>query len=56
VMQPGSVRETITVEASAEPTVNLTDATISQVVDQQRVVDLPLNGRDVLGLQYTMPA
>ncbi|MBV9182432.1 MAG: TonB-dependent receptor, partial [Acidobacteria bacterium] len=55
VMQPGSVSETVTVESAAEPTVNLTDATISHVVDQERVVDLPLNGRDALQLQYTMP-
>jgi Carboxypeptidase regulatory-like domain len=55
VLQPGSVTETVTVEASAEATVNLTDATISHVVDQQRVVDLPLNGRDALQLQFIMP-
>jgi hypothetical protein len=55
VLQPGSVNETVSVEAAAEPTVNLTDATISHVVDQERVVDLPLNGRDTLQLQFTMP-
>jgi hypothetical protein len=54
VLQVGSVSEVMVVEAGAT-TVNLTDATISQVVDHQRVVDLPLNGRDVLQLQYTMP-
>lgn len=54
-LQPGSVSEMVTVEATVEPTVNLTDATISHVVDQQRVVDLPLNGRDALQLQFTMP-
>jgi len=35
--------------------VNLVDATISQVIDQQRVEDLPLNGRDTLQLQFIMP-
>lgn len=45
-----------TVEVSAAPQgVNLVDATVSHVVDQQRVVDLPLNGRDPLQLQYIMP-
>ena len=55
VLQLGAVGQTITVEASAAPTVNLTDATINSVVDEQRVVDLPLNGRDALQLQFTMP-
>jgi len=45
-----------TVEVSSTPQgVNLVDATVSHVVDQQRVVDLPLNGRDPLQLQYIMP-
>ena len=54
VLEVGSVSQTITVEAAAAQ-INVTDATISHVVDQQRVVDLPLNGRDALGLQFTMP-
>ncbi|MGA7859624.1 MAG: carboxypeptidase regulatory-like domain-containing protein, partial [Terracidiphilus sp.] len=51
----GSNTEVVTVSASEGQTVDLVDATISQVVDQQRVVDLPLNGRDTLQLQYIMP-
>ena len=50
----GSVTETVEV-SSAPPAINLVDATVSHVVDQQRVVDLPLNGRDSLQLQYIMP-
>ncbi len=50
----GSVSETVEV-SSAPPAVDLVDATVSHVVDQQRVVDLPLNGRDPLALQYIMP-
>lgn len=50
----GSVSETVEVSA-APPAVNLVDATVSHVVDQERVVDLPLNGRDPLQLQYIMP-
>ncbi len=50
----GSVSETVEV-SSAPPAINLVDATVSHVVDQQRVVDLPLNGRDSLQLQYIMP-
>ena len=50
----GSVSQTVEV-SSAPPAINLVDATVSHVVDQQRVVDLPLNGRDTLQLQYIMP-
>lgn len=50
----GSVSETVEV-SSAPPAVDLVDATVSHVVDQQRVVDLPLDGRDPLQLQYIMP-
>jgi hypothetical protein len=50
----GAVGETVEVNGAAA-TINLTDATISHVVDEQRIVDLPLNGRDSLQLQYVMP-
>jgi hypothetical protein len=50
----GSVSETVEVSSTPQG-VNLVDATVSHVVDQQRVVDLPLNGRDPLQLQYIMP-
>lgn len=54
-LQVGSNSEVVQVTSSAGQNVNLVDATISQVVDSQRVVDLPLNGRDTLQLQYIMP-
>jgi len=54
-MAVGSNTEVVQVSASEGQTVDLVDATISQVVDQRRVVDLPLNGRDTLQLQYIMP-
>ena len=50
----GSVQQVVEVTGTAAE-LNLTDATISHVVDQQRIVDLPLNGRDTLQLQYIMP-
>jgi hypothetical protein len=50
----GAVGETVEVNGAAA-NINLTDATISHVVDEQRIVDLPLNGRDSLQLQYVMP-
>ncbi len=53
-LQVGAATQVVEVSA-APPTINLVDATVSHVVDQQRVVDLPLNGRDALQLQYVMP-
>ncbi len=50
----GSLSQTVEVTSAAQG-VNLVDATVSHVVDQQRVEDLPLNGRDPLQLQYIMP-
>lgn len=54
-MKVGSNTEEVQVTADNSQTVDLVDATISQVIDAQRVVDLPLNGRDTLQLQYIMP-
>ena len=44
-MKVGSVSERVEVQASAA-LVQTQQSSISQVVDQQRIVDLPLNGRD----------
>jgi hypothetical protein len=53
-MQLGEVTQTIEVVGSTAG-VDLVDATVSHVVDQRRIVDLPLNGRDTLQLQFVMP-
>ena len=50
----GSVQTVVEVNGTPPP-INLVDATVSSVVDQKRIVDLPLNGRDTLQLQYIMP-
>lgn len=50
----GTASQVIEVNA-AQQTIDLVDATVSHVVDQERIVDLPLNGRDALQLQYIMP-
>lgn len=44
-----SVVESVTV-TGAEPQVNTTTSTLSEVVDQRRVIDLPLNGRNAANL------
>jgi len=45
IMKVGALAETVEVKANAG-LVQTQQNTISQVVDQQRIVDLPLNGRD----------
>jgi Carboxypeptidase regulatory-like domain len=45
----GQAAETISVGAEA-PQVNTTSSTLSDVVEQRRVVDLPLNGRNAASL------
>src|SRR5919204_4179315 len=45
----GTISETITV-AGDSPVVDVTSATISEVVDSKRIVELPLNGRDAATL------
>jgi hypothetical protein len=53
-LQPGNVTQEVVV-TSVPVGVNLVDATVKEVVDQQRMVDLPLNGRSPLDLQLIMP-
>jgi hypothetical protein len=45
ILQVGSEQVTVNVEASA-PQVNTTTGTLSQVIGQQQVNELPLNGRN----------
>ena len=54
VMQLGDVTQEVTVTGESVG-VNLVDATVKEVVDQERMVDLPLNGRSPLDLQLIMP-
>ena len=50
----GSVQEQITVTA-AEPLVESETSSIGQVIDESRVHQLPLNGRDFIQLAYLSP-
>ena len=44
-LKPGSASESVTVTGDAEQ-INATNAEISQIVDEDTIKDLPLNGRD----------
>lgn len=50
----GQVNETVTV-TGGESTLNTTDATIGNTFDNKRVVELPLNARNVVGLLSLQP-
>ena len=50
----GSTQDVVTVEANAEQ-VDTTTATLSQVIDSDRVVELPLNGRNAADLTTLVP-
>src|SRR5262245_34264044 len=54
ILQVGAVAESIEVSA-AGVLLNTDDATIGNVVEQKRIVDLPLNGRNFANLAGLMP-
>jgi len=54
VMQPGSVTESISVVAAA-PLVSTEDGVFGDVIDNRRVVELPLNGRNFNTLALLTP-
>src|SRR6185436_6191984 len=53
-LEIGSLEETLTVTGES-PTVDVTSATLSEVVDSKRIVELPLNGRDAATLSTLVP-
>ena len=53
-LKVGSVQSEVTV-ASTATLVNTTSQTLSGLVDDRRVQDLPLNGRNVMGLAKILP-
>ncbi len=54
-LQVGAVSEQVTVEAAA-PLLQAEDATAGQVIDNRRIVEMPLNGRNWLQLATLAPA
>jgi len=54
-LQVGSVNESVIV-TGAPPLLQTEDATVGQVIDNQKIVELPLNGRSWLQLALVSPA
>lgn len=53
-LQLGTANEKVIVDA-APPQVNTTNSTLGEVVDQQRIINLPLNGRNAATLALLSP-
>src|SRR6266568_2991697 len=53
-LQIGAVTKSVTVTSEA-PLVDTTSGTVSSLVDDRRIVDLPLNGRNVMSLAQLVP-
>jgi len=54
-LQPGEVKQTVTVTASTEPQLQTENATLSGTITQQQVHDLPQYGRDPYELVRLVP-
>jgi len=54
ILEVGDVKTTVSVDAAGSQ-VETQVATIKEIVDQKRVVDLPLNGRDAAQLAFLVP-
>ncbi len=53
-LEVGSTAETVQVEATATG-VETTNATVSNTINANEIINAPLNGRDVMALAFTMP-
>lgn len=54
VLEVGSVSETVSIQAET-PLVQTSDTTVSSVIENKRIVDLPLNGRSAFSLAGLAP-
>jgi hypothetical protein len=54
-LEIGAVSETVDVTSTAEAAINTSDATIGNSFDRKRIVELPLNANNVVGLLSLQP-
>lgn len=54
-LEIGAVSETVDVTSAAEAAINTNDATIGNSFDRKRIVELPLNANNVVGLLSLQP-
>lgn len=54
-LQVGSVSQTVTVSEASAPLIDTTTSSVGGTVDEQRVADLPLNGRNWTDLTLLQP-
>ncbi|HEU4510725.1 MAG TPA: carboxypeptidase-like regulatory domain-containing protein [Pyrinomonadaceae bacterium] len=54
-LEPGSIAEVVSVVAGGDAPINVTDATIGNTFESRRIIDLPLNANNVVGLLSLQP-
>lgn len=54
-LSPGAVTETVTVTAAGGAAIETTSSTVSQTIENKRIVDLPLNSRNPFSLATLTP-
>lgn len=54
-LEVGSVSETVNITSGSDAPLNTSDATIGTAIERRRIVDLPLNANNVVGLLSLQP-
>jgi Carboxypeptidase regulatory-like domain len=54
-LEVGSISETVSVVAGADAPINSTDATLGNTFESRRIIELPLNANNVVGLLSLQP-
>jgi hypothetical protein len=54
-LEVGNIAETVSVVAGADAPINTTDATIGNTFESRRIIELPLNANNVVGLLSLQP-